>query len=152
MRLKEIRLENNLMQEDIAKILNVKRNTYSMWELEHDKMPLKKLITFSEYFNISLDYILEFSNIKKYNNSTSFNREKYLIRLKEVRKENKKTQAKLAELLSTTNSVISRYEHGGTFILTIFLIEYCKMFKVSADYLLGKIDTPKYIIIKKRIK
>ena len=148
MRLKEIRLENNLKQEDIAKILNVKRNTYSMWELEHDKMPLKKLITFSEYFNLSLDYILGFSNIKQYDNSTSFNKEKYLTRLKGIRKENKKTQAKLAELLSTTNSVISRYEHGETFILTILFIEYCKIFKVSADYLLGKTDYPKHIIIK----
>ena len=144
MRLKEIRTNNGYKQEEIANILKIKRNTYSMWELEHDIIPLKKLIEFSDYFQISLDYILELSS-KPTIITNPFNYEKYLYRIKEIRKENKKTQAGLAKTLNTTNSVISRYESGTTFILTSFLIEYCHIFKVSSDYLLGRIDTPKYL-------
>lgn len=35
---------------------------------------------------------------------------------------------------------ISRYEHGKTLILTSFLMEYVSTFKVSADYIMGRID------------
>lgn len=64
----------------------------------------------------------------------------YPKRLKEIRKENRYTQAKLAKKLNTDNGVISRYESGKTLILTSFLIEYSNIFNISCDYLLGKID------------
>ena len=64
----------------------------------------------------------------------------YPKRLKEIRKENKYTQAKLAKKLNTDNGVISRYESGKTLILTSFLVEYSNIFNISCDYLLGKID------------
>ncbi len=138
MRLKEIRIANNYLQKDIANILNIKRNTYSMWELEHDKIPLKKLIIFAEHFNVSLDYIFELTDIINYDDEQSFNHELYLKRIKEIRKENNTTQAKLGLILNTNNSVISRYESGETFILTEFILGYSKTFNVSIDYLLGK--------------
>ncbi len=64
----------------------------------------------------------------------------YPKRLKEIRKENRYTQAKLAKKLNTDNGVISRYESGKTLILTSFLVEYSNIFNISCDYLLGKID------------
>lgn len=137
MKIKEIRLKHNMLQNDVAQILDVKRNTYAMWELEHDIIPLNKLIIFSNYFKVSLDYLLELSDINEYQNINSFNKEIYLKRLKDIRKERKMTQVVLAKKLNTTNSVISRYESGQTFILTSFLIEYSKIFNVSTDYILG---------------
>ncbi len=145
MRLKEIRINNNCSQQDVAEILGVKRNTYTMWELEHDKIPLTKLIKLAEHFNVSLDYIFEFTDLETYPECHKFNKDLYLTRIKEIRKYKKVTQEALAKKLNTTNSVISRYEKGETFILTMFLIQYCKIFNVSADYLLGKIDNPKYL-------
>ncbi len=142
MRLKNVRNEYKKTQEDIAKILDVKRNTYSMWELEHDTIPLKKLIILSEYYDVSLDYLLGLNNLKQYKNSMPFDKNKYLIRLKDIRKSNLLTQDLLADILNTTNSVISRYESGITFILTMFLVEYSKIFNLSTDYIMGKIDKP----------
>ena len=142
MRLKNVRNEYKKTQEDIAKILDVKRNTYSMWELEHDTIPLKKLIILSEYYDVSLDYLLGLNNLKQYKNSVPFDKNKYLIRLKDIRKSNLLTQDLLADILNTTNSVISRYESGITFILTMFLVEYSKIFNLSTDYIMGKIDKP----------
>lgn len=64
-------------------------------------------------------------------------------RLKNIRKENKLTQDKLAKKLNTNQSVIANYERGRTIISTSFLYTICKEYKVSADYLLGKTNEPK---------
>ena len=66
-------------------------------------------------------------------------------RLKEFRKNNKLTQSKLAVILNTTQSVIADYERGRYLIATPFLYTICKKYNISADYLLGKIDNPKYL-------
>ena len=65
--------------------------------------------------------------------------------LKEFRKENKITQLKLAQTLNTNQSVIANYERGRTVIATPFLYAICTKYNISADYLLGKIDSPKYL-------
>lgn len=66
-------------------------------------------------------------------------------RLKEFRKDNIITQLKLAQILNTNQSVIANYERGRTVIATPFLYSICKKYNISADYLLGKIDSPKYL-------
>lgn len=56
--LKEIRLKNNLKQEDISNILNVKRNTYGYWENGTTLIPLTKLDELAIYYETSLSYLL----------------------------------------------------------------------------------------------
>ena len=48
------------------------------------------------------------------------------------------------QLLNIDHSVWCRYEQGKTLIPTSFLYTFCKTFKISADYLLGRIEEPKY--------
>lgn len=67
------------------------------------------------------------------------------LRLKEFRKENKLTQESLAQLLNVVKGTVGNYESGRALIATPFLYEICKKYKISADYLLGKIDEPKYL-------
>lgn len=143
-KLKEIREEQNLSQEEVATILNIKRSTYGHYETEYQTIPINHLINFCEHFNISIDYIFNFSKKKTLNYKKT---EKKTIgnRLKEIRKENKLTQEKLAKILNTTKSVISGYEHGRYLIATPFLYTICKKYNISADYLLGKTDEPKYL-------
>ena len=66
-------------------------------------------------------------------------------RLKEFRKENKLTQEKLANILNTTFSNIAFYEKGRNLIAIPVLYEICKKYNISADYLLGRIDNPKFL-------
>ena len=61
-------------------------------------------------------------------------------RIKKTRKLTNYTQNDIAAILNNDNGVLSRYENGKTLILTEFLIEYTKIFNVSADYLIGRID------------
>ena len=63
-RMNEIRTINDVSQKELAKVLNISAYTYSHYETEDTIIPLKHLITFCDYFNISLDYILNLSNQK----------------------------------------------------------------------------------------
>ncbi|MBE7082232.1 MAG: helix-turn-helix transcriptional regulator [Clostridiales bacterium] len=57
--------------------------------------------------------------------------------IKELRKEKKLTQTELAKLLNTTQDTISLWELGKSLPSVIDLVNLCKIFNVSADYLLG---------------
>ena len=144
--IKELREERNINQKEFAKIIHLDNTLYNKYENNYTIIPLKYLIDICNYFNVSLDYILGFTNIKKYKN-TNINNNNNLIgkRLKEFRKENKLTQKNLAFILNTTQSVIAGYESLRYLIATPFLYEICKKYHISADYLLGRIDHPKYI-------
>lgn len=141
--LKTIREEHGLTQIELAKELNISRSVYGMWELEQDFIPVKRLNDFCNYFNISIDYVLELSDIKQYANfKKEIDKNKIKERVKFLRKEKKLTQERLASKINIAQSLISKYENGTNMILTCNLIEYCRFFGVSADYLLGKIDEP----------
>ena len=127
MRLKDIREESELKQFTVRKQLGVSRGTYSCWELELDLIPIKRLNDFCKIYHCSIDYILKLNEIKNYPNmKMDIDYNLYPKRLKEIRKEHKYTQAKIAKKLNTDNGVISRYESGKTLILTSFLREYAK--------------------------
>ena len=142
--IKKIREKSNKSQEDIAEILNVSRSSYAMWESGNEIFPIKRLIDFSNLFQVSVDYIFGFNNELTYKNSSDYKKELSQERLKELRKENKLTQEKLADILNTNKSVICGYEKGRYIIATPFLYTICKKYNISADYLLGKVDNPKY--------
>lgn len=62
--LKELRLSKSLTQENLGSILNKTKNNISQYETnkrEPDNKTLKKL---SDYFNVSIDYLLGKSQIK----------------------------------------------------------------------------------------
>lgn len=138
-RLKELREDHDLTQQKIADLLKITRQNYSRWETSEKIIPLKHLNTLANYYDVSLDYITGINNIKKYPNSKKdINRSNVGRRLKEWRTANNITQEELANILNTTHSTISAYEHGKTLILTIFLYEIAKKFNVSIDYLCDK--------------
>lgn len=144
-RLLELRANMNLKQKDIADILKINRSTYKDYELQTTIIPIKHLITLSDFFNVSIDYIFGFCDIKQYSQVTAADKIEAGIRLKNFRKENKLTQVKLASILNTTFSSIAFNEKGRNFIATPFLFTICQKYHISADYLLGKIDEPKYL-------
>lgn len=61
-------------------------------------------------------------------------------RIKELRQEKGLTQIQLAELLFTTQSTIGKYERGELQPNIEVIKNLCKIFEVSADYLLGLTD------------
>lgn len=66
--------------------------------------------------------------------------EMFCERLKALRKEKKLTQPQLAKMLGVSNGLISFWENGVNEPTINYLIKLCKIFEVSADYLLGLSD------------
>jgi len=68
-RFKALREENKLTQEELAKILGVGRSTIAGYETK-SKQPHYDLLTkIASYFDVSTDYLLGQTNIKKYNDA-----------------------------------------------------------------------------------
>ena len=63
-KLKELREASNITQIELAKILNVSNTTISNWERGYREPDINSLIKIADYFNVSLDYLLN-RNIKK---------------------------------------------------------------------------------------
>lgn len=61
-----------------------------------------------------------------------------MLRLKELRKQNKLTQQQLAEMLGVTQAALSGWENEKFGIDNGSLLKCAKIFDVSIDYLLGR--------------
>ena len=64
----------------------------------------------------------------------------YGQRIRELRLERNMTQDQLAKELGVTQKNISKYELEQLDLNTETLIQICRLFDVSADYLLGQKD------------
>ena len=145
-KLKELREEKNINQLELSKTLNIDNSVYAKYEKEYEIIPIKHLNTLCNYFNVSFDYIFGFTNDLNYPNMLKeIDTKKSGTRLKELRKEHKITQTILSDELNCSYGTIAGYEIGRYLIATPFLYTICKKYHISADYLLGKIDSPKYL-------
>ena len=58
MKLKDLREDNDLTQNQIANLLHIKQNTYSQYENGQRQIPIDSLITLAKFYKTSTDYIL----------------------------------------------------------------------------------------------
>lgn len=59
MRLKELRLKRGLSQQRLAIELNLNQNSISRYENGSRQADYQTLIAIADYFNVSIDYLLE---------------------------------------------------------------------------------------------
>ncbi len=64
-RLKDLREDKDLTQEEVAKIIKTTQQQYSKYELGVRLIPIDKLCILADYYDTSLDYILGRTNIKQ---------------------------------------------------------------------------------------
>lgn len=141
-RMKDIRTYFDNTQKELANYLKVSRSTYAGWENGIDAIPLLKLNEFCNYYGISLDYVCGLSNIKKYDIiNDKIDKEILGNNLKEIRTKNNDSQDKIADIIKVDQSNYSKYELGKILIHTYPLIDFAKHYKVSIDWLCGKVDS-----------
>lgn len=61
-RIKELREDNDLLQKQIAIILNITRQQYGLYETGERNLPLEKATILAEFYNTSIDYIVGLTN------------------------------------------------------------------------------------------
>lgn len=64
-RLKDLREDKDLLQKDIAQILNMKQQQYSRYETDENEITVTLLKQLAEFYNTSTDYILRLTDEKK---------------------------------------------------------------------------------------
>lgn len=64
-RLKDLREDNDLTQVELAAVLNITQRAYSRYETGERAIPLEVLSTLADYYNVSVDYLLNRTNINK---------------------------------------------------------------------------------------
>ena len=61
-RLKELRLENNLTQVDISKLLNMSKMAVSHWEKGNSEPSIEQLKILARLFDVTIDYLVGFTD------------------------------------------------------------------------------------------
>lgn len=67
--------------------------------------------------------------------------EMYQKRIRDLREDADKTQAEIAEILGTSQTMYARYERGANELPIRHLIRLAQYYGVSADYILGLDET-----------
>lgn len=58
MKIKELRIEHKLSQNELGKIINVSGQTILNWENGLYEPSIEKLIQLADYFSVTLDYLV----------------------------------------------------------------------------------------------
>ena len=56
-RLRDMRHDSDLTQQQIADILGIKQTVYSRYERGHQTIPLEHLLVLADYYKVSLDFL-----------------------------------------------------------------------------------------------
>ena len=77
-RIKELREDNDLTQNQVSKYLNISQVAYSYYEINKRGLPIDILSKLADFYNTSTDYILYRTNIfkpyEKYTDSKLLNK------------------------------------------------------------------------------
>ena len=65
-RIKNLRIDHDKSQAEIAELLNISQTYYSKYELGKHPLPIHHLITLCQYYHVSADYILGLPNSLPY--------------------------------------------------------------------------------------
>ncbi len=78
-RLKELRKENNISQNALAKQMNLTRATVNAWEMGISYPNAQSLILLSQYFKVSVDYLLGIDNAETIDITSLTTEEKNIV-------------------------------------------------------------------------
>ena len=63
-RMEDLRVDNDLTQQDVADILHCQREIYRRYEKGTRELPLSYAIILAKYYKVSLDYLAGLSDTK----------------------------------------------------------------------------------------
>lgn len=140
-RLKYVRTYNLYTQKYIGEVLGVSQSTYAGWENNKRIIPLKHLNALSNFYNLSIDYLLGLTdNSKKFVRKVDLDMDIISKNFITIRNDNKLTTRELAEILNVGYSTISSYENKDYMISTHACYDLARNFNISVDWLLDKTD------------
>lgn len=144
-RLKELRQEKNLRQEDLGKLFNATKSAVSMWENGKREPDRETFLALADFFGVTVDYLMGRDGLPE-NSSTGTTSDveclpfpQFPSKLKDLRKGCKLTQEAIAETLGVSQASITSWENGKRMPDIEMLVKLADYFNVSTDYLLGRV-------------
>lgn len=64
-RLKDLREDNDLKQENIARILKITQQQYGLYERGVREIPFHMIIELAKYYNVTIDYLAGITQLPK---------------------------------------------------------------------------------------
>ncbi|MUN90933.1 helix-turn-helix domain-containing protein [Enterococcus gallinarum] len=64
-RIRDLREDKDLSQEQLAKLLNISQTTYSRYESGKLDIPTQSLIKLADFYSTSIDYLLHLTDYQK---------------------------------------------------------------------------------------
>ncbi len=64
-RLRDMREDHDLSQRNIAAVLKISPQHYSMYETGKRELPMHHFVTLAKFYNVSLDYLAGLTNTPK---------------------------------------------------------------------------------------
>ena len=61
-RIRDLRTDRGLTQEQVATFLHVSQNTYSQYEIGTSRFPLDVVVKLAEYYGVSVDYLVDLTD------------------------------------------------------------------------------------------
>jgi transcriptional regulator with XRE-family HTH domain len=137
-RLRQLREENNLLQKDIASMLNITTSAYGYYEQGKREPNTEALQKLADYYNVSIDYLLCTGDY-----GINVSAEYAIIgkRIKDLRNKAGLTQFELGQKLGISQNSIGMYEQNKRLPDVNAIIKLTQFFNVSTDYLLGAEST-----------
>ena len=137
-RINDLRIDNDLTQKQMANILNTSRDVYAQWERGFCNFPLDKINEYANFYQTSLDYITGLSNNKINYYCKEIDINIIINRMKQLRKRNNYSQAKLCQKINIKQRTYSGYETGRSIPPLYVLFLLAKLYNVSLDYLTSR--------------
>lgn len=117
-RLYELRKEKNISQDELAEILDVSRQSISKWENDKAYPEMTRLLFMSDYFGVSLDYLMR--------GSDSENEEEVVIKYK------------AKNMLMIWNNFLSNLsDKQRKFMMVLYVLLICVMIAIVVAFLYG---------------
>lgn len=142
---REIRVNNDLRQIDVANVISISRGAYANIEAETANIKLKLLLKYCNAFNLNLDYVCNLTTIPTYQDLKkleSIDKNILAERLLIIEKEQRKASYEIATELGISNSTYSLYKSSSrdSIIQTLMLKHLAKTYGYSMDWLVGRSD------------
>jgi transcriptional regulator with XRE-family HTH domain len=64
-RIRDLREDSDLTQADVARLIGISQQHYSMYESGRRELPMHHFITLARFYNISLDYLSGLTDIPR---------------------------------------------------------------------------------------
>lgn len=154
-KLKDLRKSHNLTMEQLADKINTKYDTkinkgmLSKWENNLGEPSLENMRVLSNFYNVSLDYLLNIENKQIHIDNTN-NKLNFGDKIREARKSKKLTQRQFAELIDAKHNSVSNWENNQNKPDPDTIERICGVLDISPSYLLGTKDKDTSITDKEK--